>query len=266
MTGKIVYYSPADLYLGNIVVLFKHKFLITAESQGNWQYASDLDPESLFDMLIRTLRARGAKTTETFRKFDEDGDGRINFSEMKAALNSLLGLTEGNAISEETIAVVFRAFDQSTEGEETLGQLSINELSSQILGDAENSRRTSSSSSEVNQYLQTLKRRETEILLENERDKHLRDFVSNFEESRGLIRSVFRDQDEDHNNLLSGREFYEALKSANFNLSESAALAVCTWFFGESNEVFDPADEMTFADFAKKVQQLSMLPRMRGEI
>ena len=115
-------------------------------------------------------------------------------------------------------------------------------------------------------YLATLKRRETQILLENERDKHLRNFVSNFEESRGLLRNVFRDQDDDHNNLLSGQEFYDALTGANFNLEPEEAMFICAWFFGEDTEVFDPHDEMTFADFARKVQQLSMLPRMRGEI
>ena len=64
-------------------------------------------------LFAEPTRARGARTTATFRAFDEDGDGRINFSEMKLALNSLLGLADGNTIAEETVAHVFRAFDTS---------------------------------------------------------------------------------------------------------------------------------------------------------
>jgi Ca2+-binding EF-hand superfamily protein len=215
-------------------------------------------------MLVSTMRARGARTTATFRAFDEDGDGRINFSEMKLALNSLLGLADGNTIAEETVAHVFRAFDTSPAGSKKEGEININELSAQILGHGTKQRHASVH--EEAGYLSTLKRRETEIRLENERDRYLRSFVSNFEESRGAIRGVFRDQDDDHNNLLSGQEFLDALTGANFNLDPTAALYICTWFFGESTEEFDAQAEMTFSDFAQKVSQLSMLPRFRGEI
>jgi Ca2+-binding EF-hand superfamily protein len=90
--------------------------------------------------------------------------------------------------------------------------------------------------------------------------------VSNFEERRCNIRKVFRDHDDDHNNLLSAKEFYDAMQTGNFNLNKEDAEELVNYFFGEDIHSHSDDDEMKFSDFAKKVQALSMLPRMRGEI
>tara|TARA_B100000780_G_scaffold86690_1_gene59598 strand:+ start:1556 stop:1891 length:336 start_codon:yes stop_codon:yes gene_type:complete len=111
-----------------------------------------------------------------------------------------------------------------------------------------------------------LKRREKEIHVINKQDIVLAEFVSNFEESRGHIRNVFRDHDEDHNNLLSANEFCEAMTGANFNLKPDDANELTKYFFGNDINAYSGSDEMTFATFARKVSVLQMLPRMRGEI
>ena len=49
-------------------------------TKDNWQYSSDMDHDTLLNMLLLTMRARGARVTYTFRAVDEDGDGRINFT------------------------------------------------------------------------------------------------------------------------------------------------------------------------------------------
>ena len=145
------YYGPDDFHENATPVFFGQKFLITAESKSNWQYTSDMDHETLLRMLLKTMRARGARVTYTFRAVDEDGDGRINFTEFKNALNSLLGLTDGNAIPEIVCSEVFRYFDQSAENTELEGELSINEVAAQVQGHGFDGRRLSTQG--LDQYL-----------------------------------------------------------------------------------------------------------------
>ena len=116
------YYGPADFFQGAMPVFFGQTFAILSESKDNWQYSNDMNHDVLLKMLLRTMRARGARVTYTFRAVDEDGDGRINFTEFKNALNSLLGLTSGNAIPELVCAEVFRYFDQSLHGDQLEGE------------------------------------------------------------------------------------------------------------------------------------------------
>tara|TARA_B110000208_G_scaffold186656_1_gene243500 strand:- start:180 stop:1106 length:927 start_codon:yes stop_codon:yes gene_type:complete len=258
------YYGPDDFYLEAIPIFFGQKFLITAESKSNWQFTSDMDHDTLLSMLLNTMRARGSRVTYTFRAVDEDGDGRINFTEFTNALNSLLGLTSGNAIPELVCAEVFRYFDTSLHGDELEGELSINEVSAQVQGHGIDGRRLSQQN--MDGYLETLKKREAEIHVLNEQDMILRDFVSNFEESRGHIRGVFRDHDDDRNNLLSANEFCVAMTGANFNLTKYHADQLTKYFFGKDKDSYKITDELTFAEFAQKVSVLQMLPRMRGEI
>ena len=47
---------------------------------------------------------------------------------------------------------------------------------------------------------------------------------------------------------------------------ESDTMKQWNYFFGDDIHSHSDDDEMKFSDFAKKVQALSMLPRMRGEI
>ena len=61
-------------------------------------------------------------------------------------------------------------------------------------------------------------------------------------------------------------EFLAAMRGSNFNLDQEDAETIVKHFFGEDPNTFENDDEMKFADFARKVQQLLMLPRMRGEI
>ena len=110
----------------------------------------------------------------------------------------------------------------------------------------------------LDEYLVTLKRRETEIHAINKQDMVLRDFISNFEESRGQIRKVFRDHDDDHNNLLSAKEFLMAMTTGNFNLELEEAEEIVKYFFGNSIDTYHDTDEMKFSDFAKKVQGKKM--------
>ena len=189
----------------------------------------------------------------------------VLIAEFKNALNSLLGLSSGNAIPEITCAEVFRYFDSSAHGDALEGELSINEIAAQVQGHGTDGRKHSQLQG-LDNYLATLKRRESEIHSENKQDALLCDFVSNFEEKRGTIRQIFRDNDEDHNNLVSAQEFLDALQTGNFNLVEEDATELVKYFYGNDIRSFDPNDEMKFSDFAKKVQALLMLPRMRGEI
>ena len=259
------YYCPEDFYQNAEPVFFGQKFIILNESKTNWQYTNDMDHDQLLNMLLNTMRARGARVTTVFRSVDEDGDGRINFTEFKHALNSLLGLTTGDAIPEIVVAEVFRFFDQSAHGDALEGELSINEVAAHVQGHGNDGRRHSVVKG-LQQYLDTLKRREMEIHEENKTDAILRDFVSNFEEKRGQIRHVFRDHDEDSNNKLSATEFLAAMQGTNFNLEKDDAIELVKYFFGNDPTSFQGDDELMFKDFARKVQVLLMLPRMRGEI
>jgi hypothetical protein len=74
------YFAPDDFYQGARPVFFGQTFEIISESKDNWQYSSDMDHDTLLNMLLLTMRARGARVTYTFRAVDEDGDGRINFT------------------------------------------------------------------------------------------------------------------------------------------------------------------------------------------
>jgi hypothetical protein len=171
------YYKPDDFFAGAKPIFFGQTFEILSESKGNWQYTCDMDHDTLLNMLLRTMRARGARVTYTFRAVDEDGDGRINFTEFKNALNSLLGLTSGNAIPEIVCAEVFRYFDQSAHGTELEGELSVNEIAAHVQGHGSDGRKHSQLQG-LEQYLVTLKRRESEIHKMNNQDMVLRDFVS----------------------------------------------------------------------------------------
>ena len=74
------YFAPDDFYQGARPVFFGQTFEIISESKDNWQYSNDMDHDTLLNMLLLTMRARGARVTYTFRAVDEDGDGRINFT------------------------------------------------------------------------------------------------------------------------------------------------------------------------------------------
>ena len=209
------------------MTLFKFKFeIIDMDSNtklfkqtGDDDHMSSTDINAVVKKLLQ-LRSSKNRLSKVFREADEDKNGMLTFSEMKNMLENLLG---DQTLTDSDVAQVMLFFDMK----DLDGYIDYEELAKRVFN-TEASRFESESHGhfqhigtsdtsralrrkESANYLKVLKRSESDLRDESERNAALFRFAELFEHNSSSFGKTFRKMDKDHSGEFERDEFFEAL-------------------------------------------------------
>ena len=261
------YFSPADLYQGAVVTLFKFQFeIIDMDSNtriykatGDDEHMTSTDINAVVKKLLLKLRSSKSKLAKVFRDADEDKNGMLTFSEMKKLLENLLG---DQTLTDSDVAQVMLFFDMH----DLDGFIDYEELAKRVFN-TESTRFESEArghfqhvgTSDVTRgvrrkesakYLEVLKQSEKDLQEHHEVKQALFRFVEMFEHNSTSFGKTFRKLDKDHSGEFEKEEFFAALRELNVPGRDAECV---------TEHYFADRDVLNISEFMKMLSSDSVL-------